>query len=152
MNKLAPLIAIVVLVAVYAVSSLGGSLTKPNGPDMVAAFTKDATKHGVEARQDAAQFAALCQSLHDKLKLDWEQESYIKSGAEADNMRIIARRICTGNKSYLECYPNLKPVLESHFKEYVGVSGGPLDDKAKSGWLEAYKTLAECSQYAANNL
>ena len=152
MGKHLPLLIMGVLAVVYFVGSAGGSLIKPAGPDMVAAFSKDANKSGLEARKDAAQFAALCRSLHNALKSDWEQESYIDSGAKVDNLRIIARKIRTGNHSYSEHYPNLKNVLEAHFKEFVGLSGGPLDEKAKEGWLKAYESLAECTEYAASNL
>jgi hypothetical protein len=156
MNKNTLVFGLLIVGAVLVGSqyvNFGGTLLKPEGPDMVTAFKKDANRSGVEAQKDAKQFGSLCNSLHDALASDWEQgTSHIKTGTEVDNLRIIARQVRTGGKSWLEHYPNLREVLSSHFEKHVGKSGGPLTDESKKGWLKAFKECADCSDYAAGQL
>lgn len=139
-----PLIVIGIAALLFIGSKYVPNLVKPDGPDMVTAF------EGGSA--DAAQFGALCQSLHDCLQSDWEQEGYIKTGTQVDNLRVIARKIRTKNKSYQDKYPKLKGILEEHFRKHVGTSGGPLDEKAKESWLKAYQELADSCKYASKQL
>jgi hypothetical protein len=121
---------------------------KPKGPDMRRVFNGT-----FRARLDARRFGTLCRSLHDGLAMDWKQEKpHITTGAQVDNLRIIARRQQTGGKSYLELYPDLKAVLEAHFEEHVGKSGGPLTPETKTRWLSAFSELAEACDYAAGAL
>ena len=160
MNRTYITIAVVALLAYYGVTHYVWNPNKPTGPDMIEAFSKDALKSGYEARQDAKQFAALCQSLHDTLLGDWQQATpYIKDGVQVDTLRIVSRRIYAHGKSYNDAYPGLKAVLDKHFAKHIDShygplkgSGGPLTAEVRASWLEAFQELADCSYYAAENL
>jgi hypothetical protein len=125
-------------------------LVTPSGPDMVKAFSgADST----QASHDAEVLSTLCYALHDYLADDWKaSKPFIENGVQVDNLRLIARKIRTKNKSFADTYPQLAPVLEEHFIRHVGTSGGPLNDETRRGWLEAFKQLAECSAYASKTL
>ena len=155
-----PLILLAAFIAIYAASKYVPDLSKPDGPDMVAAFSKDATRSGVEAKHDALQFGALCEEMVNDLVFDWAQsESFIKSGSDVDNLRIISRKLTNKGGSYGEHYPALKGTLEQHFSKHVDSlykpdegTGGPLDEPKRQAWIRAFKELAECSKYAASKL
>lgn len=131
--------------------SVGPLTPPPSGPDMTRAFTEGA--RSTTAAHDAEVLSTLCYALHDYLEDDWRaSKPFIENGVQVDNLRLIARKIRTKNQSLAEAYPALPKVLEEHFVRHVGTSGGPLTDETKRGWLEAFKQLAECSDYAAKNL
>lgn len=162
MSKNLPVIALVVLGLLYGVSQYMPSFNplRPEGPDMVTAFSKDAQRSGYEARKDAKQFAALCQSLHDTLQGDWDQPvPYITTGEQVNTLRVVSRRVFKKGVSYNDSYPALKKTLEDHFSRHIDShygplkgSSGPLTPEVKAAWLLAFKELADCSEYAAGRL
>lgn len=156
MNKNLLLVAGVAILGFSLLGKVPGCstpLNKPSGPDMVFAFTENASRSGEQARHDAEVLSTLCQALHDYLEDDWRADKpFLNQGVQVDNLRIIARKVRTKNQSLSESYPALSGVLEEHFTRHVGKSGGPLTDETKRGWLEAFKQLAECSEYASKAL
>jgi glycine/serine hydroxymethyltransferase len=159
MNRIVPVVILLAFGAywLYAKSPIA---PRPTGPDMVTAFSKDASKSGYAARQDAKQFAELCRSLHNTLESDWSHSpSLLQSGAQVDTLRVVSRRLYTAGKSYNDSYPALKRTLEDHFSRHVDSAygplestGGPLNEQAKAGWLTAFRELADASEYAAGKL
>lgn len=155
MKNLAPILLVVAAVAILAFTWQRPSPPTPapsGGPDMVRAF-KARRESRRDARVDAHRLAALSTAIRGQLADDWAREKpFIKTGVEADNLRLVARSVLLSGESLAADYPDLPGIVAQHFSDYVGASGGPLDETRKRKWLEAWERLGAASEAAAGNL
>jgi hypothetical protein len=153
MKNLAPIVLLTVAAVILAAANWNPPTPAPSGgPDMVRAFRAHRDSRRI-ARDDAHRLAALAKAIRGQLDTDWRSnQPFIRTGVEADNLRLIARSVLMGGESLSPSYPDLPGAIAQHFTDYVGQSGGPLDEARKKKWLEAWESLGAACERAAKEL
>jgi hypothetical protein len=126
---------------------------KPDGPDLVAVF-RATSEDKATARKDALSFGVLCEAIASMIEYDGRrgEQARLLTASQLDDLRRWSREYYLRGQSYNTRYPQLGEVAGAFLDSKLGTAGGPIDDSCRTRWIEAYRQLAKCSLYAAENL
>lgn len=157
MNKQTPpfwMIAVGVAVGAFLLFGEANPLApvepKPAGPDMVAVFAANADRP--EARIHAAAFGSICRAIANQLEYDGQRKApRYTTGVKIDDLRIRVREYRMGGWSFMAKYPTMSSTVEAYMEQQLGKSGGPVTPDQRRQWVETYRSLGKCCDYAANH-
>lgn len=156
MNNQFPPVWLIVVAVIGAAFYLGGDLSpvaptpKPSGPDMVAVFA--ANENRAEAREHAAVFGSICRSIAAQLEYDaTRQKPRYTTGVKIDDLRLRIREYRMGGWSFLTKYPSVGQTIETYMESQLGKSGGPVTPEQRRQWIETFRSVGKCCDYAARH-
>ena len=98
---------------------------------------------GPTADADRLTMGNLCASLADSLERDGERpEPRIRSGAQVEELRVVARDGRTRGVSIGERQPEARRAIGDYLDREAGRSGGPLDADGRRRWVTAFRGVA----------
>jgi hypothetical protein len=153
-NRISPIGWLAIAAVAWLVFSANQTApgTKPEGPDLLPAFKQ--TDNFGQARQDAEQLAALCDSIADAIEYDGArgEQSRLTTGVQLDNLRRWSREYLLRGDSFGTKYPQLPEVIGKYLDNQVGTKGGPVDIELRKRWVTSHRQLALCAKWAAGQL
>lgn len=138
-----------IIAAVYfGVPGVTPATPKPPGPDMVAVFAANPDR--VEARAHAAALGSICRAIANQLEYDGSRKApRYTTGVRIDDLRLRVREYRMGGWSFLTKYPQMSATIESYMESQLGKSGGPVTPEQRRQWVETFRALGKCCDYAA---
>lgn len=104
---------------------------------------------GETAADDAACLAALCGEIADEIEWDGRQEDpLLGTGTAFDTLRVRAREARMKGESIGARQPRVREEISSFLTTAVGESGGPVDDRQRAAWVNAYREIEEACRNA----
>jgi len=123
-------------------------MPKPPGPDMVAVFAKNDNRP--EAKLHAHILGLIMSSMAEYIEYDGQRkEPRINTGVQIDDLRLALRENRMKGWSFTQKYPDVGAAIEELMDAEVGTSGGVLTDAQRKKWVDAFRKLSKCCEYAS---
>jgi hypothetical protein len=101
---------------------------------------------GPTGAEDAATISALCAELADEIAWDGRQaEPFLKNAVQFDALRTRSRELRCRGVSIGERQSAARDAIHTYLDTAVGTAGGPVSDKQRAAWVDAYRNLARAA-------